>query len=254
MAHGVEAVDWAAPWLQPWCALGQPVAQAMDAGLPLSRALNQVGECPVQFVPQSALPDGEPYERYIFQSKQCPTRDNLHDFFNGLCWHLLPHTKRRLNQLQAQTIANDGVQATRGPLRDALTLFDESGAVLRAPDPLWAALRAHDWQALFVTHRALWQQAHLLIVGHALLEKLVYARKQHVAHVLLAQAAIDSIASTDAWLARELTPQWLGTKPFTPLPVLGVPGWCAENENPVFYDDKQVFRPERVRVRPAASL
>ncbi len=245
MAQGVEAVDWQAPWLQPWRTVGQPLAQAVESGQPLHEALNAVGRCPVQFVPQSALPEAEPYERYIFQSGQCPTRDNLHDFFNGLCWHLLPHTKRRLNQLQAQTIATHGVQATRGPLRDALTLFDENGALLQAPEPLWAALRAHDWQALFVIHRTLWQEAQLLIVGHALLEKLVFARKQHVAHVLLAQAAIDSIASTDTWLAAELTPQWLATKPFTPLPVLGVPGWWAANETPGFYDDAQVFRPQR---------
>ena len=249
LVDGLARVDWHAPWLQPWRSLGHSVAQTVEPGKPLHEKLNQAGPCPVQFVPQSALPDGEPYERHIFEARQCPTRDNLHDFFNGLCWHVLPLTKRRLNELQAQTIATHGVQATRGPLRDALTLFDESGAVLHAPQPLWTALRAHDWHALFVTHRALWQKAHLLIVGHALLEKLIYARKQHVAHVLIAQAAISSIATTDAWLARELTPQWLTTKPFTPLPVLGVPGWCVENENLSYYHDVQVFRPARAEVR-----
>jgi hypothetical protein len=30
------------------------------------------------------LPAGEAYESYIFNSKQCPTREGLHDFFNGI--------------------------------------------------------------------------------------------------------------------------------------------------------------------------
>jgi hypothetical protein len=34
-------------------------------------------------------------------------------------------------------------------------------------------------------------------------------------------------------------------KPFLPLPVLGIPGWWAPNENPGFYDDTQVFRPQK---------
>jgi hypothetical protein len=37
----------------------------------------------------------------------------------------------------------------------------------------------------------------------------------------------------------------LARKPFEPLPVLGVPGWCADNAQPQFYDDTQVFRPRK---------
>jgi hypothetical protein len=244
VAFGLEDVNWTLPWLEPWRAVGLPITQTVGSGMPLATALNAAGASPVQFVPQWALPEGEPYERFIFQNKQCPTRDNLHDFFNGLCWHLLPRTKHRINQLQAHDIAARGVQATRGPVRDALTLFDENGALLHAPALLWQALLAHDWHALFVTHRALWQQAHLLIVGHALLEKLVYPRKQATAHVLIAQATLDSVASADAWLAQVLSAQWLASKPFTPLQVLGVPDWWAHNEIPAFYDDTQVFRPK----------
>lgn len=96
-----------------------------------------------------------------------------------------PATKRRLNALQAQAIAQaGGVQATRGPLRDALTLFDENAALLQAPKPLWQALQARDWHALCVTHRALWAQARLVLFGHALLEKMVAPYKSITAHVL----------------------------------------------------------------------
>lgn len=200
---------------------------------------------PVVFVPQSALPEGTAYEQYIWDTRRVPTRDNLHDFFNGLVWLRFQHTKRRLNQLQAQAIAADGVQAVRGPLRDALTVFDENGALLQAPDALWAALRARDWQRLFVDLRPLWAQARLVLFGHALLEKLVSPRKPMVAHVFHAPTAIDSIAEVDAWLAGQVEASAWSSKPFTPLPVLGVPGWWPANAAPGFYADAQVFRPLR---------
>ena len=178
-----------------------------------------------------------------------PTRDNLHDFFNGLVWLHFPQTKRRLNQLQAGAMAAHGVGVVRGPLRDALTLFDENGALLAAPEPLWQALAARDWQALFVEHRALWAQSRLLLFGHALLEKLVSPRKPITAHVYRAPVAIKDEADfeIDAWLAQALQPQDWACKPFVPLPVLGVPGWWSENEHPDFYADGQVFRPARSR-------
>jgi hypothetical protein len=224
------------------------VAQRVLRGDTVHNALQAAsrGGCvPVQFVRQACLPDGTAYEQFIFDTRQVPTRDNLHDFFNGLVWLQFPETKRRLNQLQAQAIAADGVQAVRGPLRDALTVFDENGALLHAPPDLWAALRARDWQRLFVDLRPLWRQARLVVVGHALLEKLVSPRKPMVAHVYQAQFAINKIADLDAWLAQDMEPQRWATKPFAPLPVLGVPGWWPANEDPVFYADTQVFRAPR---------
>ena len=241
----LDGIDWHAPWLVPLRAVGQAVQQRVLVGCLVADALNSVGACPVGFVRQAELPPGQAYEQYIFDTGQVPTRENLHDFFNGLVWLQFPHTKRRLNQLQAQAIAADGVQAMRGPLRDALTVFDENGAVLSAPPALWAALRARDWQALFVDLRPLWREARLVLFGHALLEKLVSPRKPMVAHVYQAPVAINSIASLDAWLAQAVQPGPWAAKPFTPLPVLGVPGWWPANEVPGFYGDAQVFRPPR---------
>lgn len=253
MAAGVseafDAIDWSAPWLAPWRTLGQPVAQQLlqQHDVAVHRALQAAAPptLPVGFVPQSELPEGMAYEQYIGDTRRVPTRDNLHDFFNGLVWHQFPGTKRRLNQLQAQAIAADGVQAVRGPLRDALTVFDENGALLQAPDALWQALRLRDWQRLFIDLRPLWGQARLVLVGHALMEKLVVPRKPMVAHVYPAPIAIESIANMDAWLAQEIQPQPWAAKPFSPLPVLGVPGWWPANEAPGFYADAQVFRPRR---------
>ena len=251
MAAGVseafDAIGWSAPWLAPWRTLGQPVAQQLQHDPAVHRALQAAAppELPVGFVPQFELPEGMAYEQYIWDTRRVPTRDNLHDFFNGLVWHQFPHTKRRLNQLQAQAIAADGVQAVRGPLRDALTVFDENGALLQAPDVLWQALRSRDWQRLFIDLRPLWAEARLVLVGHALMEKLVAPRKPMVAHVYQAPVAIKSIANMDAWLAQEIQPQPWAAKPFSPLPVLGVPGWWPANEVPGFYADTQVFRPPR---------
>lgn len=249
MAHALEQIDWQAPWLAPYRAVGEPMARQVLQGGSCAAALNSDPAMPVRFVPQAALPAGMAYEQFIFEQGSVPTRDGLHDFFNGLIWRHFPLSKRQLNRLQAAQIAADGVQAVRGPVRDALTVFDENAALLRAPDALWDALAARDWPQLFGELRPLWTQARIVLFGHALLEKLVHPRKPITAHVYRAHPAIDSIASLDAWLAQDLTAPKLAGKPFVPLPVLGVPGWWPANEAPAFYDDIQVFRP----LRPALA-
>ncbi|WP_332776307.1 DUF3025 domain-containing protein [Polaromonas sp.] len=238
-------IDWHQPWLQTWREPGLRVAQAVAGAMPLHQALNSEPTAPLRFVPQSELPDGQAYEDYIFKTGQCPTREGLHDFFNGLCWLCFPQTKKKLNQLQAAEIAAAGVRPVRGPVRDALTVFDENAAFLSAPQALWDALITKDWQRLFIDLRPLWPQAQLVLFGHALLEKLVYPRKPITAHVYRAQVAINSIAYLDAWVAQDLSAEKLAGKPFAPMPVLGVPGWWPENENFSFYDDSLVFRPRR---------
>lgn len=250
---GLDGLAWSAPWFQPFAGEGVAVASRIMAGEPVHAALNACAEdaAPVRFVAQDALPEGQAYERFIFEQRACPTRENLHDFFNGLVWLRMPQAKRRLNECQAAQIAALGVGAVRGPVRDAITVFDENGALLDAPDALWEALLARQWRRLFVDLRPLWAQARLVLFGHALLEKLVAPRKDMTAHVWRVNAPLGALAShaclgeADAWLADQLQPATLATKPFTPLPVLGVPGWWAANEAPAFYDDQAVFRPAR---------
>ena len=243
MAHGLEHIDWAAPWLAPYRTVGEPLAQAVCDGSSNARVLDAAGG-PVRFVHQEMLPAGQAYEHFIFESGQVPTREGLHDFFNGLVWLHFPHTKRRLNALQAAAIAADGIGPVRGPLRDALTLFDENAALLQVPDVLWEALCARDWRRLFVEHRPLWRLARVTLFGHALIEKLVQPRKDITAHVYRLPLDV-APESLDTWLANDLVPGRLAHKPFQPLPVLGVPGWWPVNEAPAFYQDAQVFRPRR---------
>lgn len=241
------AIDWAQPWLAPYRAQGESAARHMQV-VSVADALQHVaGTDAPRFVPHDHMPPNQAYEAHIFQAGEVPTRNNLHDFFNGLVWLHCPVAKRRLNQIQAAEIAHAGIGATRGALRDALTLFDENGAVLDAPPALWDALIARDWHRLFIVERAMWRETTLLVFGHALLEKLTSPRKAATAHVLLAPSAPSwrSDCTTDAALAAMLDPAWLATKPFVPLPVLGIPGWCPENEDFSFYDDADVFRPRR---------
>ena len=242
-AAALTAIDWQAGWFDGWRTRGQEVQSQILSGATVAEALNLNGCACVSFTSQSCLPPDVAYEQFIFERSSVPTRDNLHDFFNGLCWMRFPETKKRLNQLQAVEIAAAGVRPLRGPVRDALTVFDENAAFLLAPQPLWDALVDRDWPRLFVELRPLWKEAQLVLFGHALLEKLVFPRKPITAHVYRAQPAIDSIAELDAWVAADLSAAKLADKPFTPLPVLGIPGWWAENELFSFYDDAQVFRP-----------
>jgi Protein of unknown function (DUF3025) len=245
---GICELDWYQPFFSAFKASGYGVTERILEGYSVHEALNFCSGTQTRFVPQHQLPEGEAYERFIFNTGQCPTRDNLHDFFNGLCWITFPQTKTKLNQLQAAEIAKAGVQPLRGAVRDALTVFDENAAFLIAPQPLWDALLARDWQLLFITLRPLWKEAQLILFGHALLEKLVYPRKAITAHVYRARAAINTVASMeelDALMAADLTAAGLAAKPFAPLPVLGVPGWWPENENFSFYDDSTVFRLNR---------
>jgi len=224
------------------------VQAAQAQGLPLPEALNRHAAGPLNAVSQSDLPEGVAYEAFIADTGRVPTRENPHDLFNGLIWHRFPASKRQLNRLQAQAIAADGVGAVRGPLRDAITLFDENAALLRAPEPLWRALLARDWPALFVERRRAWADARLVLFGHALLEKLAQPYKSITAHVFVLpvpEALGDDLCAWDAWLAERLDASLLRAKPFTPLPVLGVPGWWPANADPAFYADAAVFRPPR---------
>ena len=241
------AANASVPWLMPYRPTLLRIEACRSAGVSLADSLNAamalqpavtLRQGTLRFVPQHELPDGEAYEAFIARSACVPTRDKLHDLFNGLVWLQFPQLKRRLNELQAQQLAQGGVGATRGAVRDALTLFDENAALWQAPAVLVDALRQRDWRALFITHRAAWQDARLTLFGHALMEKLTRPRKAITAHVWLVPGAVD----LQTHLIEALAPERLAGKPFLPMPVLGVPGWWPANEDPAFYDNASVFR------------
>jgi hypothetical protein len=250
---GLSAIDWTAPWLLPFANVGADVAaqshwlEALNRAAG-RRAITTGAGRPLLFeLPVTAA--GEPYEAKIARSGRVPTRANLHDFFSALAWLSFPRSKARLNALQADAIAREGVGETRGALRDAATLIDENAVLLvtRRAD-LVAALRSHDWPRLFLAEREAWdREVRALGFGHALIEKLARPYKAITAHALPVDLpASASVAEVDAALAAQLDDR-LSARQLLPVPVLGIPGWCAENADPAFYADAAVFRPAKVR-------
>jgi len=125
-------------------------------------------------------------------------------------------------------------------------VFDENAVPLQTPDAVWQALTTHRWHEALVVQRPLWAQTRVWVFGHATLEKLVRPYKSITVHLWRVPEGVTD-ATLDAWLAEDLQPAKLALKPFSPLPILGVPGWWAANADPAFYDDPQVFRPARPR-------
>ena len=245
--------------------------QADDLQQPLPQtkpALNNKAQT-LRFVSQNALPEGEAYESFIGTTGNIPTRDNLHDLFNGSIWLTFPKTKALLNYYHMLEINQQGIGASRGRVRDTITVFDENGAILVTADAsIGKALVDFDWQASLVAPRDKWDkpkqsnnhsQAAVYIFGHALLEKLLQPRKALCAHSIVINVTQDFFALSlserishldkraadymEALLSQlDVTPRKL-----SPLPILGVPHYWAENANSSFYDDSHVFRSGRRR-------
>lgn len=219
------------------------------------------------FVSQNALPEGDAYESFIAKTGNIPTRDNLHDLFNGSIWLTFPKTKALLNYHHMLEIAAQGIGERRGRVRDTITIFDENGAILVTSDRgIGEGLKAFDWQASLVTSRAQWDnptqvnrhaQAAVYIFGHALIEQLIQPRKPLCAHSLVIYVTQDffvlplskRMAYLDDALAQQmnevLCQDGVTPRHLSPLPILGVPHFCSENEHTHFYDDPYVFRSGR---------
>jgi len=259
---GAACCDLDAPWfepLRPWASRSDPRAAGRTDLALLNRfaderGLRTEGGARIRFVDASRAPAGA-YERVVRETGLVPTRVDgagmLHDWFNALVWLAFPRTKARLNRLHADVLAAPPA-AHRGALRDAATLFDESGAVFACRDPVFAAaLRRLDWQALFIDGRDRFRtHVAVRIVGHGVFEKLLAPYKALCAHAWVIDAA-SAVApgepddALDACCAASLQPQALSAASLCPLPLLGVPGWWPASEDPRFYADRAVFRTSR---------
>jgi Protein of unknown function (DUF3025) len=261
----LSQIDWSRPWLdsvrpafERLHLAGDDFIEAFNAGAAAAGITNHRA-LPLRFVPQAALPEGAAYEQFIGATGCVPTRANLHDFFNGLVWQSFPLIKRQLNALQAAQIEAAGVGKSRGPARDAATIFDENAALLVVCDDeegraLVDALRSHRWrEALFERGGQFGGRAQPWLFGHALMEKLVAPRKAITAHASVVYADEgyfrlphdQQLGWLDRRVCEDLAQGGLSTSHFTPLPVLGVPGWWP-GQDEAFYADASVFRPKRV--------
>ena len=258
------------PMFAPLVALAQELAgddwpdcAALNALAAARGVVNAAGQS-LRFVPQAArsarFEDG--YEPRIFLRGEVQTRSgNWHDCFNALVWLAFPRTKAALNarHYAAQRARRAAPQANRGAAQDALTLFDESGVVVACAAPaLGALLREHAWQALFWQRRADLPGAlafHLF--GHALYEKALAPYRGMTGRGLFVEVETDffrqsaavQCATLDALLAAQIgdPARLVTTGQLVAVPLLGVPGWCADNARADYYEDAGYFRPLRGR-------
>lgn len=218
-------------------------------------ALNALG-APVQFVQDSPA---QSYELYIGATAQVPTRHALwHDYFNALVWCRFPYAKLAINKLHRTHMAAEST-TRRTPVRDGLTLLDESGVLVICDDEhLLALLREMNWPELFVAQRArVEQHLRVIVFGHGLLEKFLQPYIGMTAKSLLMTASPEVVkmplADLCIWVDRHLaqtlhTAGELMPADLFPLPVLGLPGWWDANREASFYDNAQYFRRQRRRL------
>jgi hypothetical protein len=199
------------------------------------------------------------YEPRIYLTGELQTRsENWHDLFNLLVWAGFPRTKGALNrrhfELQQAREAQGAMKTPRNPAQDVLTQFDETGVIIACAKPELAdLLRGFQWKDLF------WQRREELaanmacyLFGHGLMEKALDPYRGMTGKGIVVPVAASffslplpqRIARLDEALAERVGAL---QKPadLAPVPVLGFPGFTAENEVESYYDDRDYFRPGR---------
>lgn len=244
-----ELDDATFPSLDALCALARRRGVASGGGVPLRFIAPQPGD------DASAAA----YERRIFASGEVPTRPGAwHDLFNALVWLAWPRTKAVLNRQHVSALGRAPVaEGARGTPRDVLTLFDEGGVVVACEDPELARLLAgFEWRRLFVSHRhEVIERVRFHVFGHAIHEQALAPFRGITAKALVLSVddaflrlpLDDEIAALDTRTADHFARDaaLASTRALAPLPVLGIPGWTAANEDPAYYDDVGHFRPGR---------
>jgi len=260
------------PVLAKLKATGFPTLQECNALLEIcpSPVTAQSG-ARLRFVPQQCgkLPFEAQYEPRCYLNGEVPTRaHNWHDLFNALVWLTFPKTKAAINArhyhaLMKQGIADEAESSSkRGAVRDVNTLLDESGVIVVYADAeLAGLLRDFRWKELFWQRRELvrpqssQRRMGFYILGHGLYEKALrpYVGITGQGLLLAAEPAFFSwslarqLAHLDNLLAEYLAePEHCrSTRDLSPVPLLGIPGWTADNDNASYYDNSAYFRPGR---------
>lgn len=214
---------------------------------------------PVRFVAQGygRLAFEAQYEPRCYLKGEVQTRErNWHDLFNALVWLTFPKTKAAINarHYQALTGERGAVESQRGAARDMNTLFDESGVVVVCADAeLAVLLRDFRWKELFWQRRDQVQtKMGFYLFGHGLYEKALNPYLGLTGQGLLlaveqeyfAWSSNKQLEYLDRLVADYLiaATHCLSTRELNPVPVLGVPGWAAENDCAEYYDNTSYFR------------
>ena len=221
---------------------GLPQLDALNA-LAATRGLVNAHGIPLRFVVPDKPLAARDYEQQILQTACVPTRaDTWHDVMNALVWLRFPYFKAALNAAHVAAMV-DEVAALRGRRRDALTMLDESGVWVTSNNPaLSDALRDRDWQSLFWHQRAaVTAQMQFVVVGHALLEKMLQPYPSVTGKCLLLEDNSTGAVSIEATASAAL-PTIGAPSQLAPLPILGIPGWDPLNAQAAYYANSAVFR------------
>jgi hypothetical protein len=210
----------------------------------------------VQAVEQCGKPEkfDDLYESRIYLKGELQTRlENWHDYFNAMCWLQFPKTKAALNALHYECSQTRKVGTNRGPIENAITLFDECGAIIVADDDsLLDLIRNHRWKELFWENRGQFGgRIQCYVCGHAMFEKALTPYLGMTAHAVLMKQGgdffqMDYLAQLDE-VDRRVSDSWLNKqikspKDLQPFPLLGMPGWWVEEQDEEFYSNKDYFR------------
>ena len=217
----------------------------------------------IRFVRSVSALSALEYERRILATGCVPMRPgSVHDAFNALAWIAFPRVKRACNAMHA---AHAEPQThRRGPVRDAITLFDESGVIALCAEPVLGDLIARrQWKSVFWERRAEAAAAlRFVVCGHALLDKLRWPYPTITGRVLIigVEPAVLSRAArlevlrdiADAHAAERVR-SLMRPAMIPPLPLAGIPGWDARNADPAFYEDRSIFRDSAAMAVGSAS-
>ena len=207
-------------------------------------------------VSQAGAPSSfeELYESRIYLAGELQTRlENWHDYFNALCWLQFPNIKSALNALHFEASKNRQRGTNRSPVENAITLFDECGAVIVADDDsLLEMIRNHEWKTLFRDNKEEFgQRIQCYVVGHAMYEKALSPYLGMTTHSVLVKQGSDFFQKTDleqlVAIDRIVSDLWINRKihqpkDLQPFPLLGVPGWWHEEQDEAFYANVEYFR------------
>jgi hypothetical protein len=200
------------------------------------------------------------YEPRIYLKGEVQVRErNWHDVLNALVWLTFPRAKAALNARHYLALLEQRAKRApnRGPVQDAMTLFDEGGVIVAARDPeLLRLLRNFAWKALFWQNRSrVAADMRFYLFGHALYEKALNPFTGITGRGLLfeveagffdASSAVQIARIDDMAASRLADPTALrSTRELAPVPILGVPGWWAGNVHESYYDNLDYFRTGR---------
>jgi len=223
---------------------------------------------PLRFVPQECgkLSFEAQYEPRCYLTGEVQMRaHNWHDLFNALVWLTYPRTKAAINARHYHALTEGGSKdgmvpgSQRGAVRDVNTLLDESGVVVvyaNSDAGLARLLRDFKWKELF------WQRREQVragmgfyLFGHGLYEKALQPYVGMTGQGLLikveeeffSRAPEEQLKHLDILLADYLADpaNCRSTRDLSPVPLLGIPGWTADNEHAAYYDNADYFRPGR---------